>query len=441
MRVLSNRNDIIGLLMVFISVLGAFARSSLLHFDNTFLNWGVTFSCIFLCFKYAYSYSLFFSKTLIPCGIFLLWALYGAIAGVTYVDNYWIAKQWLLGITCVSLPCLSYIFYNPNKTLLILRTWNLWIFPLFLLIIWIIEKDAIHFCFGPVFCLYGLFWMWLPKKWKCWTAFFLFFMITGDIHARSQVITGLLCILFAIAIKYDKFIPKAIIHTIPWSFYILAITLLYLGFSGTYNVFNHDEKRGLIYEMVFSNGDFSGDEKVIGEQALTDTRSPIYVEVIESAINNDYVIFGRTLARGNDSELFSTDSYTGRQERYANELCHLNIFTWLGLFGLLLYTIIYIVATWLAAYRSQNIYISYLGVLVAFHWAFGWIEDMNKFDSLNIGLWLIIAMCLSPKFRRMSNFEFQIWFKSIFTEKKISSYTTYNLLKLRLRMHLKNLKK
>lgn len=55
-----------------------------------------------------------------------------------------------------------------------------------------------------------------------------------------------------------------------------------------------------------------------------------------------------------------------------------------------------------------------LGALVAFNWLFGWIENMNKMDMLNVGQWMIIGMCLSCDFRKMTDKEFVIWFKSLF---------------------------
>lgn len=431
-RKISLHNDTLGILCFLITFWGVLAHS-IIHFDNTIINWTVTFSLIYLCFRYAFSHYLIVSKNYLSCTIFLLWAAYGAIAGIVFIDNYWIAKQWLLGISCVALPCLAYVFSSPEKTILILKTWNKWVFPTFLfLFVWIIEKDSFHFSFGPVFCLYGLFWFWLPHKWKWWTACLILLMILGDIHARAQVIKGLLCIVFSVIIYNDKFIPGFIIRTAPWAIYLLAITLLYLGLSGTYNIFDHKEKKSFFNEIVFSEGNFSGDEKIIGEQALTDTRTFIYIEVFESAIYNDYVLLGRTLARGNDSEAFGKNSLTGYNERYTNELCHLNIFTWLGAVGVILYAAIYLISTWLAAYRSNNIYISYLGIYIAFNWAFGWIENQNRFDGMNIGFWMIIGMCLSPKFRAMSRQEFELWFRSIFSETIIYPYIAYKLIKIKI---------
>ena len=55
-----------------------------------------------------------------------------------------------------------------------------------------------------------------------------------------------------------------------------------------------------------------------------------------------------------------------------------------------------------------------IGVFIAFHWAYGWVEDATKFDILNISLWSAISMGLSSQFRAMSDKEFLKWFEGVF---------------------------
>lgn len=129
---------------------------------------------------------------------------------------------------------------------------------------------------------------------------------------------------------------------------------------------------------------------------------------------------GRTPARGNDSASFGSYNAeklkTGKYERHFNELCHTNIFTWLGLIGVILYSFIYFRSSYLAVYKSNNIYIKYLGCFIAFRWAYGWIEDFNQFDIMNISLWMMIAMGISFQFRSLSNQQFKLWINSIFNK-------------------------
>ncbi len=115
------------------------------------------------------------------------------------------------------------------------------------------------------------------------------------------------------------------------------------------------------------------------------------------------------------------------QERSKNEFCHLSIFTWIGLVGMLVYSFFYIQASFLGLYKTKNIYIKYLSLLIAFHWAYGWIEDACEFNMMNVAIWMMIGICLSPKFRSMSESEFELWFKSIFADGPVTPYHRYVL--------------
>ena len=130
------------------------------------------------------------------------------------------------------------------------------------------------------------------------------------------------------------------------------------------------------------------------------------------------MIWGRTPARGNDSEAFgqfyAEDLKSGKYERHSNELCHLNVFTWLGLVGMLLHCLIYLLASYRAVYYSNNQFVKYIGIMVAFNWALGWIENWTNFNIPNLTIWIMISICLSSKFRSMNDIEFKFWFESLF---------------------------
>jgi len=154
------------------------------------------------------------------------------------------------------------------------------------------------------------------------------------------------------------------------------------------------------------------------EDLAEDTRTFLYEEVISSAVYNQYVWQGRTPARGNDSEWFGAfnadELQTGKYERFENEACHLNVFTWLGLIGIILYSLIYLRSSFLAVYKSNNTLMKLLGVFIAFRWAYGWVEDFNRLDIMNISLWMMIAMGFSETFRQMNNEQFKKWIVGVF---------------------------
>lgn len=73
----------------------------------------------------------------------------------------------------------------------------------------------------------------------------------------------------------------------------------------------------------------------------------------------------------------------------------------------------YLRASWLGLYRSQNIYIKLIACLVAYHCMYGWIENYPAFTMHTVILYVMIAMCMSPSFRKMSNTDFEILIKNI----------------------------
>lgn len=129
------------------------------------------------------------------------------------------------------------------------------------------------------------------------------------------------------------------------------------------------------------------------------------------------MLFGRSIARGYDSVSFGdwADKAMGikRGERQRCETSILNIFNYFGIIGIILYLVIFIYASFLAIYKSRNLFISVIGIYVAFRWLFAWIEDFSRFDLNYLFLWILIGICYSPIFRNMSNKEFILWFKNI----------------------------
>lgn len=380
---------------------------------GTTLSWFVSFVLLIYTIRYLVMLKLPNKQDYYCVSIYLVYALIGCVRGVFVADDYWTYKQLVSGVLSLSLPLFVYPFSNSFVTGDTFRYWLKYAVPLyFLIFIWAVVVGAHHFYLGPIFLLLCYFHL-LPKKWKLIVGFMALIMLTANLGARSQVIKTAVCILVALGCYFRGFITTGILRIAHWVCYIVPVVLLVLGILGVFNIFedlSSNEGKHMSTKVV--------DGHVVEEDLSADTRTFIYVESITSAINHNYVLFGRTPARGNDSITFG--SYmgdklgTGRYERHMNEVCHPNVFTWLGLVGMLLYCYLYFKGSFLALYKSNNFYIKILGVFVAFRWAFGWIEDFNRFSIMSISLWMMIGMCFSYQFRKMTNTEFEGWFKSIF---------------------------
>lgn len=386
--------------------------------STTFIAWAINFWIIYIILRFKTKYSNVLSTSYIEkydwrlINIYLLWLLFNSVRGAFIAENYWEWKQLITGIQSLSLPLFVYIFSVPDISQRVLNYWFKYALFIFILLVPFLGTDAYHFYLGPLFIV-GCFIPMITKKWKIIIGGLLIIMLFIDLGARSQVLKSAVVLLIAFGIYYRKYISIKLLKFIHAFCYILPMILLYLGISGTFNIFQDlSSHEGKYVEKKVVNGQVQEDD------LSADTRTFIYVEVIESALKYNYVIWGRTPARGNDSAFFGSynaeNLKTGKYERHSNEVCHLNVFTWLGLIGVVLYCLIYFRSSYLAVYKSNNKYIKFLGCFIAFRWAYGWVEDGNTFSMLSISLWMMIGMSLSLKFRLMSDNQFKLFIKKIF---------------------------
>lgn len=412
-KTISNKTYRFCVLILLITLQAGISWSEL-PIGNTFLWWSIDFITLFTVLQFRKNSSHYPLIKIYSC-----WMIISCIRGAFIAENYWEWKQLITGFLTLSLPILVYIFDKANITLCILRYWFKYAIIAFILFLPFLSTGAYHFYLGPIF-LIGCFIPILPKKWRIILGGLLIIMLFINLGARSQVIKSAIVLMIALGIHFRKFISNRILQIVHLTCYILPIILLYLGISGTFNIFEDlSSNKGKYIQRKVVNG------QVVEDDLSADTRTFIYIEVIKSALQHNYVIWGRTPARGNDSMAFGAlnaeELKTGKYERHSNELCHTNIFTWLGLIGVVLYSLIYLRSSYLAVYKSNNIYIKFLGCFIAFRWAYGWIEDINRFDIANISLWMMIAMGLSVQFRNMNNKEFANFIKKIFVKETCHS--------------------
>jgi hypothetical protein len=107
----------------------------------------------------------------------------------------------------------------------------------------------------------------------------------------------------------------------------------------------------------------------------------------------------------------------GKNERYRNEASMLNVFTWTGIIGVIIYSLIFWQASYLGIYKSKNNVAKMLGLYVSFRWLYAWVEDVNNFDLNYFILWFIVGLCMSETFRNLTNEEVKIWAMGTFDKR------------------------
>ncbi|MFE3869271.1 hypothetical protein ACFX5E_14495 [Flavobacterium sp. LS2P90] len=344
--------------------------------------------------------------------LYLFWNVLSILRGFFVAETYWDWKGLTVNGLALTTPIVVYVATNESLLQFILRFYVKYTLPLFIFFYFLISTDAYGFYLVPISFL-ALFLPVIKTPWK-WIVFSIcLFVIFVDFGARSNVIKfglpiGLSFIYyfrFILSNKFFEFIRKML--------FVAPLILFLLAVNGIFNVFNMDEY--IKGNYVEKKRDERG--QMIEDKLTADTRTFLYVEVLKTAVEYDSWLIGRSPARGNKSEWFGEEDMNKRGERLTNEVAILNVFTWTGIVGVLLYFLIFYRASNIAINQSNNIFSKILGLFVAFRWLYAWVEDVNIFNLTTFFLWIMIGLCFSKSFRYMSDKEVAFWVRGIFEKK------------------------
>lgn len=405
----------LSVLIVIITIISVNQWSSF-PIGNTYTDWVIyAITTILLLKGQKYYYNPVNKPNLFFIKCYLVWICICIVRGLFVAEYYWDFKNLIGSSFALSLALSVFVFTNPQMNQIVLHAWVKYALPLFIVVILFIPFEVYGFYLIPI-SFFALFFFILPQKWRIIIFLISLIVIFVDFDARSNVVKFLAPLLFSSLYFFRNFLYSRFYKLVIKLIFIVPAFFLVLGISDIFNIFKMDK---------YISGTYKETKMVDGElreiSLTADTRTFLYKEVIASAIANNYVLFGRTPARGNDSYTFGTyaaeELKTGRYERYSNEASILNVFTWTGLLGVVLYFLVFYKAAVLATTRSNNRFLKILGLYVAFRWMYAWVEDFNSFSIMNIMLWVIIAMCYSEQFRKMTDIDFKIWLRNVLRRK------------------------
>lgn len=239
------------------------------------------------------------------------------------------------------------------------------------------------------------------------SALVLFFSAVG---ARSTFVRFFVCFAIGLCVAFRRMIPLPLIKAGVVAELILPFVLFILAATGTFNIFQIGDSVGA--GGVEVENSFDADET---EDLGADTRTFIYLEEIASAVKNGYVIQGRSLARGYDSDFFGNVDLemTGRGERSASEVAILNVFNYFGIIGVAIYFLLFIGAISRVFLKSKNKILYVIALYVGFRWMWAFVEDFTWFDLNTVCLWIALSMCYSPFFLNMDDHQIYSWGRGI----------------------------
>lgn len=333
--------------------------------------------------------------------LYFIWVIICILRGMFVAEDYWDWKALVTNTLYLCTPLFIYMVATHKTLTHFFRLYiKFFIFLSIFCLLFFYPIQGMHFQMS--FCiLLGCFLPIIPLKWKIILSVLLIIMIVGDISARAQMLKALAALGISSLVYFRRRISPFLLKILVIVLLLMPIVFIYLGIQNQYNIFEEN------YDNTTDNS----------EKLTSDTRTFIYREVIVSSIKHNYVLYGRTPARGNDSKTFGDDDMSKRGERRTNEVGHLNIYTWCGLIGVILWCGLYIQSIYLCMRKSNNIYMQIWAVFIAFRFFLGWIEDFTHFNQQGMSVWITIGMGYSSYLRGMKDRDFENWVKGLFINK------------------------
>lgn len=405
------------ILIISIITLNPYSRFPI---GNTTTTWILEFFILYLF----YSVSIYLKKNnykneMNMINLYLLYNLFSFFRGLYISENYWDLKALFNNELGLLMPIIAYSGTSLTLLKMLIQFYLKYTLPLLIVFFFIISSGGVGFYLVPISFLV-LFLPVIKKPWNIIVLSLCLFVVFLSLGARSNVVKFIVPLLFSF-IYYFKIIHNIrVLEFIRKGLVTLPVIFFVLGIWGNFNVFKINEYLKGDYQSTNKNV-FTGE--VSSEDLTADTRTPLYLEVLNTAKKYDSWLIGRSPARGNETDLFSSISeITGRQERAGNEVAILNIFTWTGIVGVIFYFFIFYKASYLAVNYSNNIFSKIVGLFIGFRWCYAWVEDINYFTLTTFFLWIMIGLCFSKSFRRMNDKEFAAWINGFFEKPSSIKY-------------------
>lgn len=186
---------------------------------------------------------------------------------------------------------------------------------------------------------------------------------------------------------------------------LMPIIFLLLATIGNFNVLNFDS---------YIKGEYVS---ASGEDMTADTRTFIYQEAFTSAEKNNYILLGRTPGYGYDSKFVKDRKGSFLEvegiipQRYS-EVFIVNIFTWCGVLGVIVWFIFFYIFGINTLKRSKNKYIRAFVIYVGIFWVCCWINfPFERPSATYILIYIIMSICIRPQFQQMTDVEIRDYFK------------------------------
>lgn len=252
---------------------------------------------------------------------------------------------------------------------------------------------------------------------KVKTKFIIYFLALisffSDLDVRSNLINIIVALLLSFTYRYKRLMTTIfMLRTTGFLLLIAPFMFLILGLSGIFNVFKISQVIGEI-TIQSKNGET--------KDFAVDSRTGVYEDVVLGLKKENDFIFG--LGASGKVKTFLTDiehhnyDKVYKEGRRASESGMLNFAQWGGIVGVLVYWLLFFVASYYGIYKSNNWISIMIGVWVAFKLFFSFIEDRLLFNIYSIFIFIPIGMCFNAELRQMNNNDIKMYLRSFFIKR------------------------
>lgn len=378
-----------------------------------------------LCYLMIYFLVVFYKKKMkknlsvnikAVLNLYLLLGIIAIIKGFFSATNYWEWKQLFLATGPVLLlPLVAFIGQNKSAVQFIFFYYIKYALPFSILMFFLAKSSMNTDGFGrylsPIYFIILLF-PFVSNKWKIYIFVFAILSFISDFGARSNLIRILAASSLMLLFYIKNTTPKIAYKFFHFSLFFIPILFFLLAVFNVFNVFKMDN---------YVKGDYETQETTASGEKVknnfkADTRTFLYVDVIKSVLKRNTWFTGEGATGGYETKSFGS---LGTRGRMGSEVGILNVFLYLGILGVIGFSVIFYFSSFLAVYHSNNYLTKIIGLFIAFRWTYSWIEEFSNFDMNYFFLWLMIGFCFSKSIRDMDDSEMKNWVLGIFERKKI----------------------
>ena len=341
--------------------------------------------------------------------LFVLWNVISFARGVINASDYWDWKILLLNYSFsifVPLAIVAGVHFE-----FLIKTFRFILNKLFLLgfalipISLIIDTELYARIMMAV-SLFVLFVPYLKLRWRLLVVIVAIFSIAIDFGYRVNLMRVMFPFFLISLFLFKRAIPNGIFNFALSIMLLTPLVLLYLGVNNVFNVFTDS-----ILDIFNTETVSVMQGEILTQDIASDTRTFLYREVFSSmAYKDSSFMLGEGGASGYLTDWFDSATLNDRG-RYASEVGFLNTVLYSGGVGVVLYMLMLFIPAYYAINKSSNYLSKTLGIFLAYHWIIFFIEDNTLFDVNYFCIWVTIGLCLSNKFRSLSDIQIKHFFK------------------------------